>query len=133
MNAESFLSRQLQKFTLVDLSLVKSVYFVFGLMIFAIYPRLSFIDWWFYLILVIVCWLPLAIHFFSQEGELLEKAHAFLKTNNPANQVLLFLSTFFFAFMFGVLIPILAMVYWWMYLIILLGLAIKPLTKTWYW
>ncbi len=133
MSAESFLSKQLQKFTLVDLSLVKSVYFVFGLMIFTLYPRLSFLDWWFYLILFVLCWLPLAIHFFSQEGSFFEKAHAFLKSNNPSNQVLLFLSTFFFAFMLAVLFPILGTVCWWIYLIILVGLAIKPLTKTWCW
>jgi hypothetical protein len=133
MNVENFLSKQLQKFTLVDLSLVKTVYFVFGLLIFTIYPRLSFLDWWFYCILFILCWLPLAVHFFSQKGEFLEKAHAFLKTNNPSNQVLLFLSTFFFAFMLCVLIPALTSVYWWVYLLIMVGLAIKPLTKTWFW
>jgi hypothetical protein len=133
MTAENFLSKQLQKFTLVDLSLVKSVYFLFGLLIFTLYPRLSFLDWWFYCILFVLCWLPLAVHFFSQEGALLEKAHAFLKTNNPSNQVLLFLSTFFFAFMLCVLVPVLASVPWWGYVILMIALAIKPLTKTWCW
>jgi hypothetical protein len=133
MTAENFLSKQLQKFTWVDLSLVKSVYFVFGLLIFTLYPRLSFLDWWFYCILFVLCWLPLAVHFFSQEGDLFEKVHAFLKTNNPSNQVLLFLSTFFFAFMLCVLIPILGAVYWWVYILIMIVLAIKPLTKTWCW
>ncbi len=133
MTAESFLSKQLHKFSLVDLSLVKSVYFVFGLLIFVLYPRLSFLDWWFYCILFVMCWLPLVVHFFSQKGGMLKKAHAFLKTNNPSNQVLLFLSTFFFAFMLCVLMPLLASVDWWLYLIIMIVLAIKPLTKTWCW
>ncbi|MDF1645726.1 MAG: hypothetical protein P1U61_01920 [Legionellaceae bacterium] len=133
MNAENFLSKQLQKFTLVDLSCVKSVYFVLGLLIFTLYPRLSFLDWWFYCVLCVLCWLPLAVHLFSQEGTFFEKAHAFLKTNNPSNQVLLFLSTFFFALMLSVLIPVLADVYWWIYVIAMVGLAIKPLTKTWCW
>ncbi|MCH9717835.1 MAG: hypothetical protein K0U24_06120 [Gammaproteobacteria bacterium] len=133
MTAESFLSKQLQKFTLVDLSLVKSVYFVFGLLIFTLYSRLSFLDWWFYGVMFVLCWLPLAVHFFSQEGSVLEKAHAFLKTNNPSNQVLIFLSTFFFSFMLCVLIPVLASVAWWVYVIIMAVLAIKPLTKTWCW
>ncbi len=133
MSAEGFLSKQLQKFNLVDLSLVKSVYFVLGLLIFTLYPRLSFLDWWFYGLLFLICWLPLAVHFFSQAGSLIEKAHTFLKTNNPSNQVLLFLSTFFFAFMICILIPMLADVYWWVYGILMALLAIKPLTKTWYW
>ncbi|MDF1678343.1 MAG: hypothetical protein P1U32_06575 [Legionellaceae bacterium] len=133
MTAESFLSKQLHKFSLVDLSLVKSVYFVFGLLFSTLYPRLSFLDWWFYCILFIICWLPLAVHFFSLEGDLFEKARAFLKTNNPSNQVLLFLSTFFFALMLCVLIPPLIGVYWWIYLIIMVVLAMKPLTKTWCW
>ena len=133
MTAESFLSKQLQKFTLVDLSLVKSVYFVFGLLVFTLYSRLSFLDWWFYGVMFVLCWLPLAVHFFSQKGTVLEKAHAFLKTNNPSNQVLIFLSTFFFAFMLCVLIPVLASVAWWVYAIIMVVLAIKPLTKTWCW
>ncbi|MDX2346145.1 MAG: hypothetical protein QNK11_04660 [Legionella sp.] len=133
MTAENFLSKQLQKFTLVDLSFVKSVYFVFGLLIFTLYSRLSFLDWWFYCILFVLCWLPLAVHFFSQDGDVLDKARAFLKTNNPSNQVLLFLSTFFFAFMLCVLIPALASVSWWVYVILMVALAIKPLTKTWCW
>ncbi len=133
MTAESFLSKQLQKFSLVDLSLVKSVYFIFGVLIFTLYPRLSFVDWWFYCILFVLCWAPLGVHFFSQEGAFFDKAHAFLKTNNSSNQVLLFLSTFFFAFMLCALIPVLAEVYWWVYLILMVGLAIKPLTKTWCW
>ncbi len=133
MTAENFLSKQLQKLTVVDLSFVKSVYFVFGLLIFTLYPRLSFLDWWFYCIVFFICWLPLAVHFFSQEGALLEKAHAFLKTNNPSNQVLLFLSTFFFAFMLCVLVPVLTSLSWWVYVILMILLAIKPLTKTWCW
>lgn len=133
MTAEGFLSKQLQKFSLVDLSLVKSVYFVFGLLIFTLYPRLSFLDWWFYGILFLLCWMPLAIHYFSLDGDFLGKAQAFLKTNNPSNQVLLFLSTFFFAFMLCALMPFLANIYWWIYLILMIGLAIKPLGKTWFW
>lgn len=133
MTTEHFLSQQLQKFSLVDLSFVKTVYFLFGLLIFTVYPRLSFIDWWFYGVLFLICWLPLAVHFFGQTGGVFEKAHAFLKTNNPSNQVLLFLSTFFFAFMLADLIPILTHVYWWVYLILMIVFAIKPLTKTWCW
>lgn len=133
MSAEGFLSKQLQKFSILDLSLVKTVYFVFGLLIFSLYPRASLIDWWFYLILFLIAAIPIEIHLFSQPGNLLEKAQAYLKTNNPSNQVLLFLSTFFFAFMLGSLIPLLVSGPWWLYLLIMAVFAIKPLTKTWCW
>jgi hypothetical protein len=113
MSVESFLSNQLRKFSLVD----------FG----------SSLDWWFYLTLSIVCAFPLYIHITSQAGNLWQKAHAYLETNNPSNQVLLFLSLFFLALMTGSLMPILATGSWWIYVSIIVALAIKPLTKTWFW
>lgn len=133
MTAESFLSKKLQKFSVLDLSLIKSVYFVFGLLIFALYPNLSFLDWWFYLVLFMICAMPLEVHFFSQKGTLVKKMHAFLKTNNPSNQVLLFLSVFFSACMFGVIFPVLVSGSWWLYIIMMIPLAIKPMQKTWFW
>lgn len=133
MTAESYLSKQLQKFSIVDISLVKLVYFVFGLFIFSLYPRVSLIDWWFYFILFLVCAIPLEVHLFSQKGSLIEKAQAYLKTNNPSNQVLLFLSTFFFAFMLGTLMPFLVAGPWWLYLMIMVAAAIMPLRKSWFW
>jgi len=133
MTAESFLSKKLQKFSILDLALVKSVYFVFGLLIFVLYPNLSALDWWFYLVLLMMCAMPLEVHLFSQSGSLIQKMHAFLKTNNPSNQVLLFLSVFFSACMFGVWFPVLVSGAWWLYVIIMIPLAIKPMTKTWFW
>jgi len=133
MTAESFLSKKLQKFSILDLALVKSVYFVFGFLIFALYPNLSALDWWFYLVLLIMCAMPLEVHLFSQKGSLVKKMHAFLKTNNPSNQVLLFLSVFFSACMLGVLLPVLVSGPWWLYVIIIVPLAVKPMTKTWFW
>lgn len=133
MSAESFLSNQLRKFTLVDFVFVKSVYFVVGLFIYTLYPALASLGWWFYLILTILCALPLYVHLFSQTGNLLQKAHEYLKTNNPSNQVLLFLSLFFFASMMSSLIPVLVSGSWWVYVLIIVVLAIKPLTKTWFW
>jgi hypothetical protein len=133
MSAESFLSSQLRKFSLVDFGFVKSVYFVVGLLVYSLYSALSSINWWFYLILAILCALPLYIHLFSQKGNLWLKAHAYLQTNNPSNQVLLFISLFFFALMAGTLIPILVSGSWWIYVLVIAVLAIKPLTKTWFW
>ncbi|MEO8402847.1 MAG: hypothetical protein ABI597_13830 [Gammaproteobacteria bacterium] len=133
MSAEGFLSSKLRKFSLFDFGFVKSVYFIVGLLAYSLYSALSSIDWWFYLILAILCGLPLYIHLFSQKGNLLQKAHAYLQTNNPSNQVLLFLSLFFFALMVGTLIPILVSGSWWIYVLVIAVLAIKPLTKTWFW
>lgn len=133
MSIETFLEKQLQKFSIMDLSLVKFVYFFLSLMIFSLYPKLSALDWWFYLTLTLVCALPLWIFLFSQPGGLFEKMRLYLTSNTPSKQVLLFLSVFFFALMLGVLLPVLISYAWWYYVIISLLLAIKPLTVSRFW
>ena len=133
MSAESFLEKKLQQFSIIDLSLVKSVYFLISLMIFSLYPKLSSLDWWFYMIIALICSMPLYLHLFSQPGSLIEKMHYYLKTNGPSNQVLLFLGVFFFSLMLGVLMPFIASFTWWYYIIIAAFLAIKPLTVTSFW
>ncbi len=133
MTAEHFLSKKLQQLSIIDLVLIKSVYFIFGLFIVVLYPDLLALDGWFYLVLFTMCAMPLAVHFFSQKGSFIQKMHAFLKTNNPSNQVLLFLSVFFSASMFGVWFPILVSGSWWLYVVMMIPLAIKPMTKTWFW
>lgn len=133
MSVESYLSKQLQKFTIIDYGFVKLVYFFFGALIFHLYPPLGAIAWWFYLILFIFAIFPLEVHLFSQDGNLLDKMHQYLKTNDPSNQMLLALSIFFFACMMCTLIPWLASFYWWVYVILIAILAAKPMTKTWFW
>lgn len=44
MNMESFLSKRLQRFSIVDPGLIKIAYLIFGLFIFAIYPALDLLD-----------------------------------------------------------------------------------------
>ncbi len=104
-----------------------------SLLIFSLYLKLSSLDWLFYLIIALICSMPLWLHLFSQPGNLLEKMHGYLKTNGPPKQVLLFLGVFFFALMLGVLVPAVVSFTWWYYLVIALLLAIKPLTVTWFW
>ena len=133
MNIEHFLEKKLQKFSIIDFSFVKSVYFFLSLLIFSLYPKLSSIDWWFYLILSLMCGMPLWLHLFSQPGNLIDKMHGYLKTNGPSNQVLLFLGVFFFSLMLGSLLPFIVSFTWYLYLIIAILLAIKPLTVTWFW
>jgi hypothetical protein len=133
MSIEKKLSKQLQQFSVIDLACVKTVYFVCSLLFFSLYPAVSVLDWWFYLVISLLCAIPLEIHVFSQKGSLLEKIHIYLKTNNPSNQMLLFLSVFFFTLMLGTLFPILTRAYWWVYLIIMVLVAIKPTRKSWFW
>jgi hypothetical protein len=133
MTIEQFLEEKLRKFSIVDFALVKSVYFFISLMVCSLYSTLLSISWVFYFTLTFLCLFPLWVHLFSQPGSYLTKAHGYLRTNDPAKQVLVFLSTFFFALMLGVLIPVIVSYTWWFYCIIAIVLAIKPLTVTWFW
>ncbi len=133
MTTERYLSKQLQKFSILDLTLVKLVYLVFGILIFSLYSELTLLSWWFYFALALLCNCPLLIHLFSQKGPLVEKIQKYIKTNNPSNQVLLFLNVFFLALMLCTLIPVLASASWWVYVILMIITGIKPLTTTWVW
>jgi Ca2+/Na+ antiporter len=124
---------QLQKFSILDFSLIKLVYFFVGLLVFVLYPKLNHLAWWFYLMIALLSALPLWIHLFSQKGSFFEKTHVYLKTNNSANQVLLFFSCSFFSFMLAILFPIIVSFKWWVYVIIGCVLAIKPLTVSRIW
>ncbi len=133
MTAESYLEQKLQKFSILDISLIKLVYFVLSLLICSLYPDLLEIHWAFYLLMSIFCAMPILVHLLSQSGGFLEKVKIYLKTNNPANQMLLFLSTFFFALMLGTLLPVITELAWWVYVIAIIILAIKPLQTSWVW
>jgi len=133
MTVESFLTGKLRRFTLVDIALVKAVYFLFGLLVLSQYPPLTGLAWWSYAVVVIVCAFPLIIRLFSFEGGLSDKGRAYLQNNTPAFQVLLFLSQFFFALMLGLLFPVLATGVWWLYVGLIVLLAIKPMTHNVFW
>lgn len=55
MTMDSFLSKKLQQFSILDLGLVKLVYLAVGLLIYSLYPKLSELNWWFYLVLTALC------------------------------------------------------------------------------
>jgi hypothetical protein len=133
MSVEKFLSGKLRKFSILDIGLVKAVYFLFGLLIYAEYPPLTEPDWWFWLVLAIVSGFPLVIHYFGFEGDLFEKGRAYLESNSPALQVLLLLTQVFAAFLLASLLPVLASGAWWVYVGLIVLLAIKPMTKTVFW
>ena len=133
MTGESFLSKKLQKFSVLDLVLVKLVYLFIGILVFSIYVPLSQISWWFYLILTMIAAFPLYLHTFSFSGDYFSKAKMYVKTNNPSNQVLLFLTMFFFAGLLATFFPALVQFHWWYYLIVIIVLAVKPLKSTIFW
>lgn len=134
MSLETNLSGKLRRFNSLDLVLVILVYFTVSLLIASNYMPLSVIDWWFYLILAIVCVFPLVVHLISQPGDSFHsKFQACVKSNQPALQVLLFLTTFFLGCLANVLLPVLSEVPWWVYLVLIVVLAIKPLQKNWFW
>ncbi|MED7787444.1 hypothetical protein [Francisella sp. 19X1-34] len=133
MYEEEFLSEKLQHFTLVDIALVKIVYFLVGLLIATNYLVLTEVSWIFYLLMFLVAVFPIVIHLFSFEGSYVEKARMYLKTNKPSYQVLLFFSMFFFACMLAVLIPALILVPWYAYVILIVVFAIKPMRSNMFW
>ncbi|ASG68557.1 hypothetical protein fh0823_15980 [Francisella halioticida] len=133
MYEEEFLSEKLQRFTLVDIALVKIVYFLVGLLVVTNYLVLTTVSWIFYLLMALMAVFPIVIHLFSFEGSYVEKARMYLKTNKPSYQVLLFFSQFFFACMLTVLIPALILVPWYVYVILIVIFAIKPMRSNMFW
>ncbi|QIV94114.1 hypothetical protein [Allofrancisella frigidaquae] len=133
MFEEDYLSEKLQKFTLVDLVLVKIVYLLVGLLVATSYFALSEVSWVFYLVMFLIAAMPLILHLFSFQGSYLEKARQYLKTNKPAYQVLLFFTQFFFGCMLVTLVPILSLVPWYIYLLLIMVFAIKPMRSNMFW
>lgn len=133
MSTESYLEKNLRKFSITDFILIKLTYLMFSFLIFSLYIRLGFISWWFYFIGFFITAFPLWVYFFSLKGNLDAKEHAYLKRNNPARQVLLFVSIFFFACFLCVLFPVLASFSWWIYVVLAIVFAIKPATVSWTW
>ncbi len=134
MTIESYLSKKLSRFNIVDIFFVIGVYIVFSLLIAELYDKLVLIDWWFYLILMGLSMFPLLARFFSQPGgSLADKMHSCLKNNGPMQQVLLFFTTFFLAMILVNCFPVLASGAWWIYVVVMVVLAIKPMTKSWIW
>lgn len=133
MSVEQFLSGKLRKFSILDIALVKAVYALFGLLVYSVYSPLAMLDWWFWLVLGIVSGFPLVIHFFSFSGGWFEKGRAYLESNSPAFQVLLLLTQMFAAFLLAALLPVLVSGAWWIYVGLIVLLAIKPMTRTVFW
>ncbi|AJI73671.1 conserved hypothetical protein [Francisella tularensis subsp. novicida GA99-3548] len=133
MYEEQFLAEKLQQFSLLDIALVKIVYFLVGLLIASNYIILTSISWIFYLLMFLIAVFPIVIHLFSFEGSYIQKARKYLKTNKPSYQVLLFFSMFFFACTLAVLIPALSLVPWYVYLILIIIFAIKPMRSNMFW
>lgn len=134
MDAETFFSEKLRRFNVTEYILVMLVYYVVGLWIVSGYPPLRGVDWWFYLLMIMICVFPLIAHLISQPGDTLKaKFLPCVKSNSPSLQVLLFLVMFFLACLVVSIFPIFVNIRWWAYLIITLILSVKPIQKTWFW
>ena len=133
MNQEKFFSEKLQKFSLLDIALVKCVYFLVGLLMATNYLVLTTISWIFYLVMFSIAALPIVLHLLSFKGSYLEKVRQYLKTNKPAYQVLLFFSMLFSACMMAVLIPYVIQMPWYAYVVLIVLLAIKPMRSNLFW
>lgn len=133
MSAEAYWTIRIRRFSLVDFALVKLVYFLFGLWLLTVYPALGELHWGGFVALGALCGFPLILHWLSAPGGLIQKSHAYIDSNIPAFQVLLFLSQFFVAIAVGILLPMLVSGPWWLLLVIITLAAIKPMTKTVFW
>jgi hypothetical protein len=133
MSAEDYWTVRLRRFSLVDFALVKLVYFLFGLWLLSLYPALGGLHWGFYLALGLLSGLPLILHWASGTGGVIQRSRAFLGSNTPSHQVLLFLCQFFVAVAVGILLPVLTSGPWWLLLLVIALAAIKPMTKTVLW
>ena len=133
MFEEDFLSEKLQNFKFIDIVLVKIVYFLFGLLISTSYIALMEVSWIFYLMLSLIAFFPIVIHLLSFEGSYIEKVNNYLRTNKPSYQALLFFSMFFLACSLAALLPSLTVVPWYIYMTLIVILAIKPMFSNIYW
>lgn len=133
MTIEQYWTGRLRTFSLLDYSLVKLVYLLFGLWALQLYPPLAALDWWFGLALFTAATLPLFIHWLAADGGVLDRSRQFIAGNTPAFQVLLFFAQFFIGITLGLVFPVLTSGPWWLLLLLIVLTAIKPMTKTLLW
>ena len=133
MFEEEYVSEKLQKFSLIDIALVSLVYFVVGILVSTGYPALMKISGLFYIIITLIAVMPITLHLLTVEGSLLTKIQHYVKTNNPAYQILLFFTMFFLGCMIVSLAPILSCIPWYGYIALIMILAIKPMRSNLFW
>lgn len=129
MNLYETLSQKLQKLSIADFIMIKWIYLFLGILLATAYHSVFYLSVWFYLILTVVAALPPLMFTLSFKGNIIEKTKQYLAHNNPSNQVLVLISCFSFGITVAVLFPILTGFHWYVYLILMLILAIKPLKK----
>ncbi len=133
MNIEKFLSEKLQRFSLVDIMLVRVVYLLIGLLTASLYTQLAMISWIFYVVMMLIAGSPIIFRLFSFEGSMLSRAKQFVKSNMPSFQILLFFISFFLGCALVSAIPWLIGVDWWIYVGLIVVFAIKPMKSNMFW
>ncbi|MED7789089.1 hypothetical protein [Francisella sp. 19X1-34] len=133
MFEEEYISENLHKFSLLDIILVEIVYFLVGVLIATNYYALMNMSWIFDIVIALIAMAPIIIHLFTIQGSLLDKIHHYVETNNPAYQTLLFFSMFFLGCTLANLLPVLSLVPWYGYIILMIVLSIKPMRSNLFW
>lgn len=128
MSLYQFLSKKLQRFTPVEFVMVKWIYVVLGVLVASLYTPLFMVSGWAYLIITLIASIPLMVSVSQFKGNIHKKIKQYLQNNNPSNQVLTLLSCAFFGIAAAVFFPILASLEWWVYVVIIAVLIIKPFT-----
>ncbi len=126
MTTYQFLSKKLQKFTLVEFAMVKWVYITLGVLIASLYTPLLAVSGWAFLVITLLAGLPLIVYTLGFKGGIKQKCRQYLQNNNPSNQVLTLISCSFLGIAAAAFCPVLASYEWWVYILIMLILVAKP-------
>ena len=128
MQLYQFLTGKLRKFTVVEFSMVKWIYVILGVLIASLYAPVHSVSGWAWLIVSFIAALPLIVYTCSFPGNIIEKSRQYIQNNTPMNQVLTLISGVFFGIAFSVFFPVLSSCAWWIYLVIIAILFVKPFT-----
>lgn len=131
MSLNSYSIKHIRKLNMFDFSLLKLSFFTLALAIMVSYPKALILDWWVYLLLLLVCCEGLWLDFFEKTKKkgLTGKFENFMKNARVVHIDLLFLAMIFSAGIVVKLIPELLTVNWLDYIIISIITGIKPYYK----
>ncbi|MCT4552037.1 MAG: hypothetical protein N4A44_00035 [Alphaproteobacteria bacterium] len=131
MSLNSFYIKNIRKLSFLDFSLLKLSFFSIGLTIMVSYPKALILDWWAYLLLLLVCCEGLWIELFDsgKKKGLWGRFDNFIKNARVGHLDLLFLAMLFVSGLLSKFFPVLLSVSWVDYLIIAIITGIKPFYK----
>lgn len=133
MSLNKTIETHLRKMSILDISLIKTIYLLLGFLIAACYPKLLTLDWQVYLIVMIITVIPFLLGVFGEKEQgYIKKAMKFLsKKWTPAHQVLLLLYILSVSFILAIFFPVLSSFSFESYLVVIILLMIKPFYNIW--